>query len=44
MKQLKRLLMLLGFLPTFIIGGILWVFTGKDPIKLVEKLIDWGTK
>ena len=36
--------MLLGFLPTFIIGGILSIFTGKDPIVLVEKLIDWGTE
>lgn len=44
MKQLKRLTMLLGFIPTFIIGGILWIFTGKDPIILVEKLIAWGTK
>jgi hypothetical protein len=44
MKQLKRLLMLLGFLPTFIISVLLWIFTGKDPLELIEKLIDWGTK
>jgi len=36
--------MLLGFLPTFVTGGILWIFTGKDPEILIDKLIRWGNK
>ena len=43
MKQIKRLILLIGFVPCFIVGGITWVFTGKDPIDLQEEFICWCT-
>lgn len=43
MKQLKRLLLIIGFVPVILIGGVLWIFTGKDAIKLAEKFEDWCT-
>lgn len=44
MKILKRLLLLIGFLPCFIIGGIWWITLGEDPINYVDSFIKWCTK
>jgi len=41
MKPLKRLLVIFLLIPAFFIGAILWIFTGKNPIILLEKLINW---
>lgn len=44
MKILKRLLVIIGFVPAILIGGINWILTGTDEMIFVNKLIAWGTK
>lgn len=44
MKQLKRLLLLFGFVPFFIIGGFRWILTGKDSLEFVESFIAYCTE
>lgn len=41
MKQLKRLLLAVGFIPVTIIGGIRWIITGQDSMDFVLRFEDW---
>jgi len=41
MKQLKRIILLLGFIPVMIIGAIRWILTGKDIIEFEERFVLW---
>ena len=41
MKILKRLLYVLGFMPVALIASISWIWTGKDPLLLLQAFEDW---
>lgn len=41
MKIIKRLLLIALFMPAFLYGIIQWIFTGIDPDKPMEALIQW---
>lgn len=44
MNVIRRLILLVGFLPMSIYALLRWIATGKDASEVIDNFIEWSTR